>query len=448
MEQGSLRCDVNVSLRPSRRRAPGHPLGDQERELAALGGAIRAPRDRPAGSPPGRRGAGRPGDPALARGHRPDHPGPVEGGGGGLPLLPRARPGADRPLAGVGRGPARDAAREPGGEAQQVGRTIGGSARLEMDGVVNAGALDLVEATIAAGADQAAARKWWTGELARIARESGAELAELPITPAQVAAVEDLVVAGTVNDKLARQVIEGVLAGEGSPTEVVAARGLAVVSDDGPLLARDRRGAGGPARRRCEDPGRQGPGRRGDRGCGDEGHPGSGRRAACGADLPAARCRVAPWPQRNARPTSTGGTLRPSTAAQHPAQRPDDSTQAPGCGNDDARQTPQLSDRTTRARPGVEQLRRPRNLDPAPLDNRQRPGRTRPGRSRWSVSPWCSAPRRATPPGTTRPPARPSARRRAGTASRPTRSPSTGRPRSRRPARWRRRRRSPRCPAP
>ena len=47
--------------------------------------------------------------------------------------------------------------------------------------------------------------------------------------------MQALVDAGTINDKLARQVIEGVLAGEGSPAEVVAARGLAVVSDDGAL---------------------------------------------------------------------------------------------------------------------------------------------------------------------------------------------------------------------
>jgi aspartyl-tRNA(Asn)/glutamyl-tRNA(Gln) amidotransferase subunit B len=103
--------------------------------------------------------------------------------------------------------------------------------------VVNAGALDLVAATIAVGCDQASARKWWTGELSRIAKDKGVELADLSITPAQVAEIESLVVAGTVNDKLARQVIEGVLAGEGSPSEVVAGRGLAVVSDDGPLLA-------------------------------------------------------------------------------------------------------------------------------------------------------------------------------------------------------------------
>jgi aspartyl-tRNA(Asn)/glutamyl-tRNA(Gln) amidotransferase subunit B len=47
--------------------------------------------------------------------------------------------------------------------------------------------------------------------------------------------VAGLVHAGTLNDRLARQVIEGVLAGEGTPDEVVAARDLAVVSDDSAL---------------------------------------------------------------------------------------------------------------------------------------------------------------------------------------------------------------------
>jgi aspartyl-tRNA(Asn)/glutamyl-tRNA(Gln) amidotransferase subunit B len=107
----------------------------------------------------------------------------------------------------------------------------------EMASVVNAGALDLVEATVAAGADQAAARKWWTGELARIANEQEVEVVDLAITPVDVARVEALVGEGALNDKLARQVIEGVLAGEGTPDDVVASRGLAVVSDDGPLLA-------------------------------------------------------------------------------------------------------------------------------------------------------------------------------------------------------------------
>ena len=72
---------------------------------------------------------------------------------------------------------------------------------------------------------------------ARRANEAGVELEELAITPAQVAAVQTLVDEGKINDKLARQVIEGVIAGEGEPAEVVAARGLAVVSDEGALGA-------------------------------------------------------------------------------------------------------------------------------------------------------------------------------------------------------------------
>ncbi|MBF4160351.1 Asp-tRNA(Asn)/Glu-tRNA(Gln) amidotransferase subunit GatB [Nocardioides acrostichi] len=107
----------------------------------------------------------------------------------------------------------------------------------EMRDTVNAGALDLVEQTIGAGVSASAAKKWWLGELARSAKESDVELSDLPVTPALVAEVQGLVDAGTLNDKLARQVFEGLLAGEGTPAEIVEARGLAMVSDDGALSA-------------------------------------------------------------------------------------------------------------------------------------------------------------------------------------------------------------------
>jgi aspartyl-tRNA(Asn)/glutamyl-tRNA(Gln) amidotransferase subunit B len=112
-----------------------------------------------------------------------------------------------------------------------------GISAAEMTIVRNAGAIDLVEQTIAAGASPADARKWWLNELARRANDSGAELSSLPITPTDVARVAELVVSGALNDPLARQVIEGVLGGEGTPDEVVAARGLAVVRDEGTLGA-------------------------------------------------------------------------------------------------------------------------------------------------------------------------------------------------------------------
>ncbi|MFZ2428689.1 MAG: Asp-tRNA(Asn)/Glu-tRNA(Gln) amidotransferase subunit GatB, partial [Propioniciclava sp.] len=93
---------------------------------------------------------------------------------------------------------------------------------LEMRDVVGtAGSLDLIDATVAAGASASSARKWWLGELARRANESGSDLAGLPITPAQVARVQELVEAGTLSDKLARSALEGVLAGEGDPDAVV-----------------------------------------------------------------------------------------------------------------------------------------------------------------------------------------------------------------------------------
>jgi aspartyl-tRNA(Asn)/glutamyl-tRNA(Gln) amidotransferase subunit B len=108
---------------------------------------------------------------------------------------------------------------------------------LEWSALANAGAVDLVADTVAAGASPADARKWWLGELSRRANDTSTELAALPITPAQVARVSALVTAGTLNDKLARQVIDAVLAGEGAPDDVVKARNLAVVSDDGALTA-------------------------------------------------------------------------------------------------------------------------------------------------------------------------------------------------------------------
>jgi len=112
-----------------------------------------------------------------------------------------------------------------------------GLSDVDMAALHNAGALELVAETVAAGATAADARKWWLGELLREANRSETGLAELPISPRDVARVAGLERSGQLNDRLARQVIAGVLAGEGTPDEVVAARGLAVVSDDAALTA-------------------------------------------------------------------------------------------------------------------------------------------------------------------------------------------------------------------
>lgn len=112
-----------------------------------------------------------------------------------------------------------------------------GLSDLDMQSILNAGAVELIEQTVAAGASPETARKWWLGELSRRANESGADLAMMPVTPAQIAGLQSLVDEGKLTDKLARQVLEAMLGGEGDPAEIMAARGLEVVSDTGALTA-------------------------------------------------------------------------------------------------------------------------------------------------------------------------------------------------------------------
>jgi len=116
-----------------------------------------------------------------------------------------------------------------------------GYSDLEMRDVLNAGAVELIEETVAAGASPAAARKWWLGEPSRRANSEAQDLvtyaASIGLTPAHVAELDGLVTSGRLNDSMARQVLDGVLAGEGSPTAVADARGLELVQDDSALEA-------------------------------------------------------------------------------------------------------------------------------------------------------------------------------------------------------------------
>ncbi len=130
---------------------------------------------------------------------------------------------------------------EPPAQRRKRLQTAYGFSDLEMRDVVNAGLLELIEETVAAGGSAAAARKWWSGEIARRANTEGEDVptyaARLGVTPAHVVELESLVTSGRLNDAMARQAWEGVLAGEGSPTAVADARGLRLVRDDGALEA-------------------------------------------------------------------------------------------------------------------------------------------------------------------------------------------------------------------
>lgn len=126
---------------------------------------------------------------------------------------------------------------EPPGQRRKRLQGEWGYSDLEMRDVVNAGAVELIEASVAAGATPAAARKWWMGEVSRRANDQVRDLADMGVTPEHVAELDGMVRDGRLNDSMARQVMDGVLAGEGSPREVADARGLELVQDDSALEA-------------------------------------------------------------------------------------------------------------------------------------------------------------------------------------------------------------------
>lgn len=111
-----------------------------------------------------------------------------------------------------------------------------GFSDVDFQAIVNAGLITEVKATIDAGVEAPAARKWWMGEISRIANDRDVEPASL-VSPEGIKALQSLIDQGTLTDKLAREVLLGMIDGEGTPEEIVAARGLEVVSDDGALMA-------------------------------------------------------------------------------------------------------------------------------------------------------------------------------------------------------------------
>lgn len=105
----------------------------------------------------------------------------------------------------------------------------------EFNDILNANALSLIEQTVLAGCSPDSARKWWMGELSRIAKEKNTDLEDLPITATQIAQIQKKIEDKQITDKIARQVLTAVLAGEGEVDSIIDKQGLATVSDDNAL---------------------------------------------------------------------------------------------------------------------------------------------------------------------------------------------------------------------
>ncbi|HKC26626.1 MAG TPA: Asp-tRNA(Asn)/Glu-tRNA(Gln) amidotransferase subunit GatB [Jatrophihabitans sp.] len=234
MEQGSLRCDVNTSLNP----AGAHEWGTRTEtknvnSLRSVERAVRSEIIRQAGVLDGggavvqetRHFQEQTGDTRRGRSKEeatdyryfpepdlvPIAPDPqwVESLRADLPELPAARRGRLRDELGV-------------------------SAE-DMVQMSNAGVVDLVSATVEAGAPVVEARNWWLGYLAQKANEREVEAGELPITPAHLVRLIELVADGSLSVALARQAVDGVLDTGADVDAVVAERGLQVVSDSSAL---------------------------------------------------------------------------------------------------------------------------------------------------------------------------------------------------------------------
>ena len=126
---------------------------------------------------------------------------------------------------------------EPPAERRKRLQADWGYSDAEFRDVVNAGVTEQIEETIAAGTTAAVARKWWMGEIARLAKNADKDVADLGVTSATIVELNSLIESKKINDKIARQVLEFVVAGEGTPSEVVEKRSLAVVNDDSALGA-------------------------------------------------------------------------------------------------------------------------------------------------------------------------------------------------------------------
>ena len=235
MERGNLRCDANVSLRPrgsdklgtrtetknvnslrSVERAVRYEIQRQAQILADGGTIIQETRHWHEDT--GATSAGRPKSDADDYRYFPEPD--------LLPVVP-----APELIAEL-----KAALPEKPVERRRRLKAEWGFTDLEFQDIDNSGLLTEVAATVAAGASPQAARKWWTGEVARLANVADVDATTL-VTAEQVAELAVLVEEGTLTDRLARQVLESVIAGEGSPREVVESQGLAVVSDDGALIA-------------------------------------------------------------------------------------------------------------------------------------------------------------------------------------------------------------------
>tara|TARA_Y100001968_G_scaffold333671_1_gene398223 strand:+ start:17010 stop:18485 length:1476 start_codon:yes stop_codon:yes gene_type:complete len=91
------------------------------------------------------------------------------------------------------------------------------------------------EEAVAAGAEPKAACNWITGDIAAYLKASKKSFAQLPFTSTQLAEMVQMIIHGKISGKIAKEILPDLLINGGSPKEIVAERGLGMISDEATL---------------------------------------------------------------------------------------------------------------------------------------------------------------------------------------------------------------------
>lgn len=94
---------------------------------------------------------------------------------------------------------------------------------------------DFFDAAVASGADAKLASNWLMGDVSAYLNKNGKELDEIALTPESLAAMIKLIENGTISSKIAKQIFVDLVEKGGDPEAIVKEKGLVQISDEGEL---------------------------------------------------------------------------------------------------------------------------------------------------------------------------------------------------------------------
>lgn len=95
---------------------------------------------------------------------------------------------------------------------------------------------DFFQETVEAGADAKLASNWLMGEVSAYLNAGQKELEDVKLTPQGLAGMIELIEKGTISSKIAKKVFKELVENGGNPEQIVKDKGLVQISDEGALL--------------------------------------------------------------------------------------------------------------------------------------------------------------------------------------------------------------------